>query len=294
MKNIFGTGVALISPMRADNSLDLESLKRLTAHIIEGGVDYIVALGTTSEAATLSLEEKQEVLQTIKEENRDRLPVVLSVGGNNTYELIQEAKRLNYSDYDALLSVCPYYVKPSQQGLYQHYKTLSQELSIPIILYNVPGRTGVNLLPETSLSLARECKNIFGIKEACGDVAQFWELLQDAPKDFKAISGDDASTLATTFLGGDGAISVLAQAFPKEFSSMIRKARSGKVQQANELNRFLYPFIPLIFEEGNPVGIKNLLKILGIIQSDQTRLPLVRATQRLEEKIKGLCNKVNF
>lgn len=286
-KNISGSGVALVTPMDENQNLDLESLQRLTNHVVKNGINYIVALGTTSEAATLSLEEKKQVLQVIKKSSRGKVPIVLSVGGNHTLTIIQEARYLKFDEYSALLSVCPYYVKPSQNGLYEHYKKLSQELNIPIILYNVPGRTGVNLRPETCLALAQDFENIFAVKEACGNITQFWEIIQNSPKGFKVISGDDGSTLASTFLGGEGAISVLAQAFPEKFSAMIQYAKHSDTQSANEINKFLYPFVPLIFEEGNPVGIKSLLKTLGIIRHDQTRLPLIRASQNLSLRIKN-------
>lgn len=282
---IQGTGVALITPMDESGQIDLASLEKLVCHVIEQGVEYIVALGTTSEAASLSMDEKKKVLQTIKIANRSRVPVILSVGGSDTFKIIEEAKELRVRDYDAMLSVTPYYVKPSQEGLYMHYKTLAREIQTSIILYNVPGRTAVNLHPKTVRSLAESFQNICAIKEASGSTSQFWELLQGAPQGFRVISGDDATTLPTNFLGGEGAISVIAQAFPKAFSSMVRLAKNRENQKAVAIHRLLYSGIQMIFEEGNPTGIKCMLKELGIIKHHQTRLPLMKASQALERKI---------
>ena len=249
MKSLTGTGVALVTPFRKDFSVDIEALKRIVRYNIDGGVEYIVVLGTTAESATLSKEEKELVIQTIVEENAGSLPLVLGVGGNNTQEVVNDLKTRDLSDFSAILSVSPYYNKPTQEGIYQHFKMIAQNSPTPVILYNVPGRTASNMLPETVLRLANDFKNIIGIKEAAGDIVQAMKLIQNKPEGFLVISGDDMITLPMVLAGGSGVISVIGEGFPKEFSEMVRLGLQGKVKEAYALHYQLADCIDMIFEQ---------------------------------------------
>ncbi len=284
MKELIGTGVALITPFNEDKSVDFEGLKRLVNYQIDNGINYLVVLGTTGEPATLTEEEKEQVKTTIISVNNGRLPVVLGIGGNNTKAIVEELKSTNLSDYCAVLSVAPYYNKPTQEGIYQHFKAVSEASPKPIILYNVPSRTGVNVLPSTVIRIAKDFKNIVAIKEAAGDMIQVMRLIQYKPADFMVISGDDMIALPMVLTGGAGVISVIGQGLPKYFSEMIQLGLKGKVIEANALHYKMLESIDYIFEEGNPAGIKALLKTLNIC-TENVRLPLVNASYDLQEKI---------
>ena len=284
MRELIGTGVALVTPFNEDKSVDFEGLKRLVNYQIDNGVNYLVLLGTTGEPATLTLKEKEEVKKTVVVTNNGRLPLVLGIGGNNTMAVIDEIKTTDLSDYCAILSVSPYYNKPTQEGIYQHFKAISQASLKPIIVYNVPSRTGVNVLPSTIIRLANDFKNIVAVKEAAGDIVQSMRLVQHKPADFLVISGDDMIALPMVLLGGAGVISVIGQGLPKEFSKMIAEGLRGNVLKANELHYKVMDSIDYIFEEGNPAGIKALLNALNIC-SENVRLPLVKASYDLQQKI---------
>ncbi|MHA7831462.1 MAG: 4-hydroxy-tetrahydrodipicolinate synthase [Flagellimonas sp.] len=284
MEQLIGTGVALITPFREDLSVDVDALERVVEYNIQGGVDYLVVLGTTAESATLSQAEKQLVVDVVVRTNAGRLPLVLGVGGNNTMAVAQELKTLDLSDFEAILSVSPYYNKPTQEGIYQHFKVISEASPIPIVMYNVPSRTGSNMLPETTLRLAHDFSNIVGIKEACGDSVQIDKIIQDKPESFLVISGDDATALSTVLSGGAGVISVLGQGLPGLFSEMVKFGLEGNAKSAYDIHHRLSPLMSLIFEEGNPAGIKSILEQKGISRAT-VRLPLMEATPTLKEKI---------
>ncbi|MGM8363103.1 4-hydroxy-tetrahydrodipicolinate synthase [Flavobacterium sp. ARAG 55.4] len=292
MQSLIGTGVALVTPFKEDFSIDTEALKRIVHFSVDGGVEYLVILGTTAENATLSGDEKELVIQTIIEANNGRLPLVLGVGGNNTMEVVGELKKRNMSPFAAILSVSPYYNKPTQEGIYQHFKAVAEASPVPVILYNVPGRTSSNMLPKTVLRLANDFKNIVAIKEAAGDIVQAMQLLKDKAKDFHVISGDDMTALATVLAGGSGVISVIAQGFPKEFSEMIRLGLNRKVDEAFKSQYLLSDCIDMIFEQGNPAGIKQVFQALGL--ADNTvRLPLVSVDEDLQNRINEFVSKID-
>lgn len=286
MQAFFGTGTALITPFKEDKSIDFDALEQLVNFQIDNGVEYLVVLGTTGESVTLTAEEKEQVKQKVIAVNNGRVPLVLGVGGNNTMQVVNDLRNLDLSDFDAVLSVSPYYNKPSQEGIYQHYMAVAEASPVPVILYNVPGRTSSNVTPETVVRLARSNKNIIGVKEAAGDIVQAMRLLQLVPDDFIVTSGDDMIALPMTLAGGAGVISVLGQAYPREFSEMIRLGLAGDVKNAYQIHYQLMDAVDLIFEEGNPVGIKALLSELQDVNTtDTVRLPLVSATQNLTEKL---------
>lgn len=285
MKNLLGTGVALITPFKPDLSIDIVALKRTVNYCIDGKVDYLVVLGTTGESATLSASEKQLVMEVVAEENAGRLPLVVGIGGNNTLQLTEEIQRTNLNDFEAILSVSPYYNKPTQEGIYRHFKTLAEVSEKPIILYNVPGRTGSNMEPETVVRLANDCSKIIGIKEASGNISQITKLINTVPSDFLVISGDDFTALPTVLAGGVGVISVLGQGLPNEFTKMIELGLQDKKDEANALHNALLPGMKLIFEEGNPAGIKSVLEVQGIC-GPEVRLPLINASPKLKGQIK--------
>jgi len=285
MKALIGTGVALITPFKNDGSVDVESLKKIVRYNIDSGVEYLVVLGTTAETATLSKDEKEIVIQTIIDENAQKVPLVLGVGGNNTQEIVNELNTRDFSSFSAILSVSPYYNKPTQEGIYQHFNKISENSSIPMLLYNVPARTSSNILPETVLRLANDCKNIIGIKEAAGDLVQAMKIIQNKPKDFLVISGDDMIALPMILAGGNGLISVIGEGFPKEFSEMVRLGLQGKTKEAYKIHYKLANAIDMIFEQGNPAGIKEVFKHLGL-STNTIRLPLVNVNKDLSERIK--------
>jgi 4-hydroxy-tetrahydrodipicolinate synthase len=284
MQSLIGTGVALVTPFKQDFSIDTEALKRIVNFSIDGGIEYLVVLGTTAENATLSQDEKELVIQTVIDTNKGRLPLVLGVGGNNTLKVVKELKTRDLSSFVAILSVSPYYNKPTQEGIYQHFKLVAEASPIPVILYNVPGRTASNMVPSTVLRLAKEFKNIIAIKEAAGDLVQAMQLLKNKPKDFLVISGDDMIALPMVLAGGAGVISVIGQGFPKEFSEMIRLGLNRKVDDAFKSQYLLSDCIDMIFEQGNPAGIKEVFLSLGIAEN-VVRLPLVSVEESLSKRI---------
>ena len=284
MQSLIGTGVALVTPFKKDLSVDVESLTKIVNYQVDNRVNYLVILGTTAENATLNQQEKELVIQTVVAANKGRLPLVLGVGGNNTQKVIEELKSRDFSNFVAILSVSPYYNKPTQEGIYQHFKAISEASPIPVILYNVPGRTGSNVLPSTVLRLANDFKNIVAIKEAAGDLVQAMQLIQNKPKDFLVISGDDMIALPIVLAGGSGVISVIGQGFPKQFSELIRLGLNRKVDEAFQLHYLLSNSIDMIFEQGNPGGIKEVLKSLGLCENT-VRLPLVNVDADLATRI---------
>jgi 4-hydroxy-tetrahydrodipicolinate synthase len=284
MQSLIGTGVALVTPFKKDFSIDIEALQRIVNFSIDGGVEYLVVMGTTAENATLTQAEKKLVISTVIDTNKGRLPLVLGVGGNNTMQIVEELKTGDFSAFEAILSVSPYYNKPTQEGIYQHFKAIAEASPIPVILYNVPGRTSSNMLPSTVIRLANDFENVVAIKEAAGDVVQAMQLIKHAPKDFLVISGDDMIALPIVLAGGAGVISVIGQGFPKEFSEMIRLGLNKKVNEAFKTQYFLSDCIDMIFEQGNPAGIKQVFQALGI--ADNTvRLPLVSVDDSLANRL---------
>ena len=290
MQALIGTGVALVTPFKSDFSVDTEALKNIVNFSIENGIEYLVVMGTTAENATLSAEEKELVINTVVEVNNGRLPLVLGVGGNNTLQVVNELKTRDFSAFDAILSVSPYYNKPTQEGIYQHFKAIAEASPIPVVLYNVPGRTSSNMLPSTVLRLANDFSNIVGIKEAAGDLVQAMKIIQHKPKDFLVISGDDMIALPMVLAGGAGVISVIGQGFPKEFSEMIRLGLNKKVDAAFEIQYKIADSIDMIFEQGNPAGIKEIFKTLKIAEN-VVRLPLVPVDEALSERIQHFVKK---
>lgn len=291
MQSLTGTGVALVTPFKKDFSVDTDALKKIVEYQIEGGIDYLVVMGTTAEAATLSKQEKQLVIDTVIEANNGSLPLVLGVGGNNTHEVADELKTRDLSAFKAILSVSPYYNKPTQEGIYQHFKMVAEASPLPVILYNVPGRTASNMLPATVIRLANDFKNIIGIKEAAGDIVQAMKIIQHKPEGFLVISGDDMITLPMILAGGAGVISVIAEGFPKEFSQMVRLGLEKKADEAYKLHYKVADAIDMIFEQGNPAGIKSVFKSLGICD-DVVRLPLVNVNEDLAGRIASFVNKI--
>jgi 4-hydroxy-tetrahydrodipicolinate synthase len=290
MQSLVGTGVALVTPFKKDFSVDVEALQRIVNFQIDNGIDYLVVLGTTAESATLSQDEKELVIKTIVETNKKRLPLVLGVGGNNTAKVVEELNTRDLSDFVAILSVSPYYNKPTQEGIYQHFKMISEASPIPIILYNVPGRTSSNMLPSTVIGLANDFKNIVAIKEAAGDIVQAMKLIQNKPKDFHVISGDDMITLPMVLAGGSGVISVIGEGFPRQFSDMVRLGLERKTDEAYQLHYLLADSIDMIFEQGNPAGIKEIFSLLGLSENT-VRLPLVNVNEDLANRLAAFVSK---
>lgn len=284
MKALIGMGVALVTPFKQDGSVDHKALARVVEYNISNGTDYLVISGTTGESVTITKDEKAAIVQTIIKTNAGRLPLVIGIGGNNTASVIDELQSTDLSPFVAVLSVSPYYSKPTQEGLYQHFKAVADASSIPVILYNVPGRTSKNMEPETSLRLARDVNNIIAIKEAGNSPEQYKILIENKPTDFLVISGDDDLVLDVVLKGGSGVISVIGQALVKDFSEMIHFGLKGNRDAAKTIEKKLMPLIGLIFEENNPAGIKAVLQQLGLCE-DLVRLPLVAATNDLKYKI---------
>ena len=284
MQKFIGTGVALITPFKKDLSVDFDALVKLVNYNIENGTDYLVINGTTAESGTITAEEKQEIIQVIINTNNSRLPLVLGVGGNNTGLVVAELKTRDFTGLDGILSVAPYYSKPTQEGFYQHFKTIAEATDLPIILYNVPGRTAKNMEPATTLRLAKDFDNIVAVKEAGNNKQQYYTLLKDKPADFLIISGDDDLALGVALAGGAGVISVIGQAFPKQFSTMINHGLQGNNKEGYALHYKMMDIVDYIFEENNPAGIKEVLQVLTIC-SNEVRLPLVKASAALSAKI---------
>lgn len=287
MKSFKGTGVALVTPFNNYGSVDFNSLGRIIDNTISNHVDYLVVMGTTGESATLSKDEKMAVLNFTADKVDRKIPIVYGIGGNNTQEVVNYIKSISFENIDAILSVCPYYNKPQQKGLYYHFKTISSVSPVPVILYNVPGRTSCNLKPETVLSLAYDMANIIGIKEASGDLLQVMELINKRKKGFLVISGDDALTLPMIAAGADGVISVVANAFPGEFSEMVKLALSGDFAKAKEIHYSLLDIINSLFIDGNPAGIKAALSVLNLCHNN-LRLPLVKVNKAANLQISNL------
>lgn len=293
MKNPFiGTGVALVTPFRKQETIDFSKLESLINNIIEGGVDYIVALGTTSEAATMTDTERHALQDFIVESVGGRCPIMLGLGGNNTLAVRDAIANTNFDGISGILSVAPYYNKPNQRGLAQHFKQIADASPVPVIIYNVPGRTGVNIQAETTLQLANECSNIVGIKEASGNINQVMQILRNKPDNFMVISGDDSLTYPMMTMGTSGVISVMANALPKEMSQMVKFALKGDQKKALPLHFRMLPLMNAIFDEGNPTGIKALLEIQGQI-GNTLRMPLVKASKQLYNKLSALYDEFN-
>jgi 4-hydroxy-tetrahydrodipicolinate synthase len=285
-----GTGVAIVTPFKKNGDVDYDALHKMIDFVIEGNVEHIVTLGTTGEAPTLNKPEKKDIIKYTYDVVKNRVPVVVGIGGNNTHELVHELETFPLDEAVAVLSTSPYYNKPSQEGLFQHYKTLAKASPKPILLYNVPGRTSKNIEADTTIRLANEVENIGGIKEASGDMAQCMKILRDAPKDFLIVSGDDALALPQLACGMQGVISVAANAFPKEFSEMVRSSLSNDFKKAKSINDKLIKAYELMFSENNPAGVKAFLSEMGLIKNN-LRLPLVPLNKKLSEGVKDYLKK---
>ena len=292
MQKFVGTGVALVTPFKKDLSIDFTALSKLVEFNLANGVDYLVINGTTGESVTVSKEERQRIVDVIVSVNKGRVPLVLGLGGNNTTAVIAEILSSDLTHIDAVLSVAPYYSKPTQEGFYQHFKAIALASPKPIILYNVPGRTSKNMDSQTTLRLASDFSNIIAVKEAGNNVQQYLELIKNKPKDFLIISGDDDLALNVVLAGASGVISVIGQAFPKEFSTLIRLGLQGKNKEAYKLHYKLMDIISMIFSENNPSGIKAVLQCLGIT-SNEVRLPLVKASEKLQKEITNFVTNLD-
>jgi 4-hydroxy-tetrahydrodipicolinate synthase len=286
-------GVALITPFKEDDRVDYEALDRMIDHLVENGTDYIVALGTTAETPALSDKEKKEITHVIVERVRRRIPVVLGIGGNCTHNVLAQIDHTDFKGIDAVLSVAPYYNKPSQEGLYQHFKAIAKVSPRPVILYNVPGRTGVNMTAATTLRLACEFENITAIKEASGNISQMDDIIKHKPSEFQVISGDDGITFPLIALGAVGVISVIGNAFPKEFGRMVRLALRGDYAGARIIHSRFVELFELLFVDGNPAGVKCMLNMMGFIEN-KLRLPLVPTRITTFEKIRNVLRKLNI
>jgi 4-hydroxy-tetrahydrodipicolinate synthase len=284
MKKFKGTGVAIVTPFKNDLSIDFAALGRVINHVIEGGVNYIVALGTTGESVTLSKEEKNAVISYVVETVDKKVPVVVGIGGNNTQDVVNSIIHTDMTGVDGILSVAPYYNKPGQRGLFQHFKSIANSCPVPVILYNVPGRTGCNLTSDTCLELAHECKNIAAIKEASGDIAQIMRIIKGKPEDFSVISGDDMMTMPVIAAGGAGVISVLANAYPSQTSEIVTQSLKGNFKQARETQFRFLEMIDLLFVDGNPAGVKAMMNEMKICLNT-LRLPLVPVSKPVMERI---------
>ncbi|HCO68885.1 MAG TPA: 4-hydroxy-tetrahydrodipicolinate synthase [Dysgonomonas sp.] len=291
--NLRGFGVALITPFKDDESIDYDALARLVDYQIQNNTDYLVVLGTTAETPTLSEEEKKQVVEVVVNRVNGRIPIVLGVGGNNTNAVVKQLKESNFDGIDAILSVTPYYNKPSQEGLYQHYKAIAEASPLPVVLYNVPGRTGVNMSAETTLRLAKEFDNIVAVKEASGDMTQMDDIIKRKPENFEVISGDDGVTFPLITLGAVGVISVIGNALPKEFSRMTRLALAGDYENALTIHHTFSELFSLLFVDGNPAGVKCMMHMMGYIEN-KLRLPLVPTRITTFEKIRLVLNELNI
>mgnify|MGYP003414305108 CR=1 FL=1 len=294
MQNIFkGLGVALVTPFKADGSVDYDALRRLLDYQLSNGVDFLCVLGTTAETPCLSAEEKVKVKNIVVEKVQGRVPILLGCGGNNTAAVVESLKNDDFTGVDGILSVCPYYNKPSQEGLYQHFKAIANATDLPVVLYNVPGRVGVNMTAETTLRLANDCPNIVAIKEASGNFAQIDDIIKNKPSHFDVISGDDGITFPLITLGAVGVISVIGNALPKEFSRMVRLALNGDYKNALEIHHKFTELFGLLFVDGNPAGVKAMLNIMGLIEN-QLRLPLVPARITTLGEISAIVKELNI
>lgn len=284
MKKFKGTGVAIVTPFKSDSSIDFAALGKVVNHVIKGGVDYIIAMGTTGEASTLTLDEKQAVISYVTDTVDSRVPVVIGIGGNNTQEIINFIKETDLEKADGILSVAPYYNKPSQRGIFQHFKAIATCSPLPVIIYNVPGRTSCNITSDTCLELAHECDNIVAVKEASGDMAQIMRIIKDKPENFLVISGDDMLTIPIIAEGGSGVISVLANAFPAECTELVNNALKYNFKAAREIHFRFMESIELLFADGNPSGVKAFMSVLNLCQNN-LRLPLVPVNKTVFSRI---------
>jgi len=284
MKRFKGTGVAIVTPFKDDSSIDFSALGRVIDHVIEGGVNYIVAMGTTGEASTLTKDEKQAIISYVTEAIDSRIPLVIGIGGNYTQEVINTIRELDLQGVDGILSVAPYYNKPSQRGLFEHFKAIATCSRLPVMIYNVPGRTSCNITSDTCLQLAHECENIVGVKEASGDISQIMRIIKGKPENFMVVSGDDALTIPIIAAGGSGVISVLANAYPEECSDLVNNALKGNFKAAREIHFRFMESIDLLFAEGNPSGIKAFMSVLNLCQNN-LRLPLVPVNRNIYTRI---------
>lgn len=290
-KKFKGTGVAIVTPFHKNGSIDFTSFVKLIEYQVSSGVDYLVVMGTTGEVATLTKDEKNALLHFVIDQVNKRVPVVLGIGGNNTLEVVSQISNTSFDGVDALLSISPYYVKPQQKGIFQHFRNIAAESPVPVIIYNVPGRTGSNITSQTTLKIAREIKNIIGIKEASGNIVQCMEILKDKPEDFLFISGEDALTFPLMALGGAGVISVVANAYPAEMSEMVHLCLKGEFEKAAKIHYRLLDFTNAMFADGSPSGVKAALEIMGIVQNN-LRLPLVKVDNTLYNHIAGLIESM--
>ncbi|MDR2473559.1 MAG: 4-hydroxy-tetrahydrodipicolinate synthase [Tannerella sp.] len=291
--DLHGMGVALITPFKEDDSVDYEALTRLVDHLTDNGTDYIVALGTTAETPSLNDEEKSKIVKIVVERVKRRIPVVLGVGGNCTRNVLTALETVELNGIDAILSVVPYYNKPSQEGIYQHFKAIAKASPRPVVIYNVPGRTGTNMTAHTTLRLAYECENITAIKEASGNFTQMDDIIKNKPTDFQVISGDDGITFPLIALGAVGVISVIGNAFPREFSRMVRLALEGDYRNARIIHSRFVELFELLFVDGNPAGVKSMLNMMGFIDN-HLRLPLIPTRITTFEKIREILHKLNI
>jgi len=292
MDKFTGTGVAIVTPFKNDSSIDFRSLGNLVEHLINNNTDYLVVLGTTGEAVTQSKEEKRAVIDHVLEVNNGKVPVVIGMGGNCTMEVVDNITRNQFDGIDGLLSVAPYYNKPSQKGLYNHFKTIAGASPVPVIIYNVPGRTSINIEADTTIRLAKNIKNIVAVKEASGNIDQIMQIIKNAPSGFGVISGDDAITLPLISVGGSGVISVIANAYPGEWSKMVNLALNNNYKEARKIHYKFTDLINHIFSDGNPAGIKAVLSIIGLIQN-QLRLPLTPVSRQVYNQIKQSVESIN-
>ncbi len=293
MNQLKGLGVAMVTPFKKDLTIDIPALKKLTEHLVENDADYLVVMGTTGETPTLDKEDRKLILDTVIATNAGKKPIVLGMGGNNTFELCNQLDRMDTTGITAILSVTPYYSKPTQNGFFEHYKALSEHSKLPILLYNVPGRTGSNMTADTTLRIAFDCRNVIGIKEASGNMEQVMNIIKEKRKDFLVISGDDAITLPLISAGADGVISVIGNAFPKEFAAMVHHALKHELEPARAIHYRLLELIQLLFVEGNPAGIKEVLSHLDICEN-YLRLPLTPVSQIISERMRRVMIDEEF
>lgn len=286
-------GVALITPFKEDESVDYEALSRLVDYQVQNGTDYLVVLGTTAETPTLAEEEKKKIINLVVTKVNGRIPIVLGLGGNCTRSIVEKLKKNDFTGIDAILSVVPYYNKPSQEGIYQHYKAIAEATRLPIVLYNVPGRTGVNMTAETTLRIAREFKNVIAVKEASGNITQMDDIIKNKPANFNVISGDDGITFPLITLGAIGVISVIGNAFPREFSRMVRLGLAGDYDSARTIHHRFTELFELLFVDGNPAGAKSMLNAMGFIEN-KLRLPLVPTRITTFEKIRDVLHHLSI
>ena len=291
--NLKGMGVALITPFKSDGSVDYAALLRLVDYQLQNGTDYLLVLGTTAEIPTLTPQEQKEIVQLVVSRVKGQIPIMMGVGGNNTSAVVEKLKTEDFNGIDAILSVVPYYNKPSQEGIYRHYKCVAEATSLPVVLYNVPGRTGVNMTAETTLRLANELENVVAIKEASGNMTQIGAIIKNKPRDFQVISGDDGITFPLIAFGAVGVISVIGNAFPKEFSRMVRLALTGDYENALTIHHHFTELFELLFVDGNPAGVKSMLNMMGYVENE-LRLPLIPTQITTYEKIRNILQELNI